>query len=209
MKIINYGHACFKVIDGDVSVIFDPYRDDSVPGLTLPEGLEADYVFCSHEHDDHCAVEKVKLSGKKPPLKMKEVVLNHDNQGGKLRGKTIARILYFDDYSICHLGDCGDVNEVLENKDLDDIDVVLCPINGFYTICAMDALRLKRNKNWRLLIPMHYQIKYPPNFSTGYSDGGQINIFTKSIERYANAPSSGFEVSEKYFAYNFLIFENK
>ena len=206
MKIINYGHSCIKVISDGVSVIFDPYRDNSVPGLNLPDDLEADYVFCSHDHDDHNAANKVKLTGNKPPLKMKEVVLNHDPQGGRLRGKTIARILYFSDYSICHLGDCGDVNELLENEEIDNIDIVLCPINGFYTIGALDALRLKRNKNWKLLIPMHYQIK-TPEMSTGYPDGSQINIFIKSVDRFAYAPSSGFEVSDKYFKYNYLIFE--
>ena len=206
MKIINYGHSCIKVISDGVSVIFDPYRDNSVPGLNLPDDLEADYVFCSHDHDDHNAANKVKLTGNKPPLKMKEVVLNHDPQGGRLRGKTIARILYFSDYSICHLGDCGDVNELLENEEIDNIDIVLCPINGFYTIGALDALRLKRNKNWKLLIPMHYQIK-TPEMSTGYPDGGQINIFIKSVDRFVYAPSSGFEVSDKYFKYNYLIFE--
>ena len=41
MKIINYGHACFKVIADDVSVIFDPFQDDSVPGINLPKDLEA------------------------------------------------------------------------------------------------------------------------------------------------------------------------
>ena len=206
MKIINYGHSCIKVISDGVSAIFDPYRDNSVPGLNLPDDLEADYVFCSHDHDDHNAANKVKLTGNKPPLKIKEVVLNHDPQGGRLRGKTIARILYFSDYSICHLGDCGDVNELLENEEIDNIDIVLCPINGFYTIGALDALRLKRNKNWKLLIPMHYQIK-TPEMSTGYPDGGQINIFIKSVDRFAYAPSSGFEVSDKYFKYNYLIFE--
>ena len=206
MRIINYGHSCIKVISDGVSVIFDPYRDNSVPGLNLPDDLEADYVFCSHDHDDHNAANKVKLTGNKPPLKMKEVVLNHDPQGGRLRGKTIARILYFSDYSICHLGDCGDVNELLENEEIDNIDIVLCPINGFYTIGALDALRLKRNKNWKLLIPMHYQIK-TPEMSTGYPDGGQINIFIKSVDRFAFAPSIGFEVNDKYFKYNYLIFE--
>ena len=126
---------------------------------------------------------KVKLTGKKPPLKMKEVVLNHDNKGGKERGKSIARILYFKDYSICHLGDAGDVNEIADNDEFDNIDIVLAPINGFYTICALDALLLKRLKNWKLLIPMHYQ-KRTASGSTGYIDGNQISILIKSIDRF-------------------------
>lgn len=204
MKIINYGHACFKVIDDDVSVVFDPYRDDSVPGLSLPKDLEADYVFCSHDHYDHDAADKVKLSGKQPPLNMKSIVLNHDANGGKKRGKSIARILYFKDYLICHLGDCGDVNEMLENEDLKDIDIVLCPINGFYTIGALDAIRLKRMLNWKLLIPMHYEIKQK---GIGYPDGGQINIFIKSIDRFVTIQEKEVEITPRHFDFNYLIFD--
>lgn len=204
MKIINYGHACFKVIDGDVSIIFDPYRDDSVPGLKLPDNLEADYVFCSHDHYDHDAADKVKLTGRKPVINMKEIELNHDPEGGRLRGKNIARILYFDDYSICHLGDVGDVNELMECEALRDIDVVLCPINGFYTICALDALRLKRALGWKLLIPMHYQIKQR---NIGYTDGGQINIFIKSIDKYIGIDKNEVEITDNLFRLNYLIFE--
>lgn len=206
MKIINYGHACFKVIDGDTSVVFDPYRDDSVPGLTLPKGIEADYVFCSHDHFDHDAADKIKLTGRKPPLRMKEVVLNHDNKGGKERGKSIARILYFNDYSICHLGDAGDMNEIADNDELNDIDIVLAPINGFYTICALDALLLKRLKNWKLLIPMHYQ-KRTASGSTGYIDGHQITIFIKSVDRYLELDQQEVEIQPRHFDFNYLIFK--
>ena len=206
MKIINYGHACFKVIDDGVSVIFDPYRDDSVPGLKLPNDLEADYVFSSHDHFDHNAVEKVKLTGRKPPLKMKEIILNHDSKGGQERGKSIARILYFKDYSICHLGDVGDVNEIADNDEFDDIDIVLAPINGFYTICALDALLLKRLKNWKLLIPMHYQ-KRTAGGSTGYIDGHQISIFVKSIDRFIEIEEQEIEIKPRLFDFNYLVFK--
>ena len=206
MKIINYGHSCFKIIDDGVSVIFDPYRDDSVPGLQLPNGLEADYVFCSHEHDDHNAIDKVKLTGKQPPLNMKSVELSHDKEGGKVRGKSIARILYFKDYSICHLGDAGDVNEIIDNPELNDIDIVLTPINGFYTICALDALLAKRMKNWRLLIPMHYQ-KRTPQGSSGYTDGHQITIFIKSVDRFLEFDEQEIEIQPRYFDFNYLIFK--
>ena len=206
MRIINYGHSCFKIIDDGVSVIFDPYQDDSVPGLQLPNDLEADYVFCSHDHADHNAVDKVKLTGRTPELNMKSITLNHDSEGGKLRGKTIARILYFKDYSICHLGDAGDVNEIADNDEFDDIDIVLAPINGFYTICALDALLLKRLKNWKLLIPMHYQ-KRTPGGSSGYTDGHQITILVKSVDRFLEFEKQEIEIQPRYFDYNYLIFK--
>ena len=54
MKLIWYGHSCFKVICENGTVVFDPYAPGSVPGLELPE-LKADAVICSHGHSDHCA----------------------------------------------------------------------------------------------------------------------------------------------------------
>ena len=41
MKLIWYGHACFELRSSAGSVVFDPYRPGSVPGLSLPE-LNAD-----------------------------------------------------------------------------------------------------------------------------------------------------------------------
>ena len=204
MRIINYGHACFKIIDDDISIILDPYQDQSVPGLTLPDGLEADYVFCSHDHYDHNAFNKVKLTNCKPQIYMKEIVLNHDPNEGRLRGKSIARIFYFSDYSICHLGDIGDVEQALEIEELKNIDVVLCPINGFYTIGALDALKLQKVLNWKLLIPMHY---FKKEDGSGYPDGNQIDIFKNKIDKYFSADTNEIEINDKLFSYRYLIFE--
>ena len=33
MKLIWYGHSCFKVICENGTVVFDPYAPGSVPGL--------------------------------------------------------------------------------------------------------------------------------------------------------------------------------
>jgi len=53
IEIAYYGHSCFKVCYRGNSILFDPYEDDSVPGLKLPEGMTADAVYCSHDHADH------------------------------------------------------------------------------------------------------------------------------------------------------------
>ena len=174
MKIINYGHACFKIIDDDISVVLDPYRNDSVPGLTLPLNIKANYAFASHNHFDHDALELINIEPNGKPLPMKEITLPHDKSGGRQRGMSVARVFYFSDYSICHMGDIGDKDAVLRCEELKNIDIVLCPINGFYTISAEDAIELQKKMGWKVLIPMHYQdIKK----GTGYPDGNQIKIF--------------------------------
>lgn len=174
MKIINYGHACFKIIDDDISIVLDPYEDGSVPGLKLPADIKANFVFASHDHTDHNALHLIKVEPTEKKLNMVELLLPHDPYGGSRRGMSIARNFKFSDYTICHMGDIGDVNDVLKRSELKNIDVVLCPINGFYTIGAKEAFELQKKMNWKLLIPMHYRIE---ENGTGYPDGNQIEIF--------------------------------
>ena len=180
MKIINYGHACFKIIDDDVSVVLDPYRRKSVPGLELPKNIKANFVFASHDHYDHDALDKVEIVPTDKPLPMEEIILPHDKCGGAQRGMSVARVFRFSDYSICHMGDIGDKDAVLKCKELKNIDIVLCPINGFFTISAEDAIELQRKMGWKLLIPMHYRDERK---GTGYPDGNQIELFKKHYSK--------------------------
>ena len=180
MRIINYGHACFKIIDDDISVILDPYRIGSVPGMELPKNIKANYKFASHDHYDHDALDLIEVVPTDKPLNMVEVVLPHDDCGGRKRGMSVARIFKFSDYSIAHMGDIGDKNAVIKCEQLKNIDIVLCPINGFYTISAEDAIELQKKMGWKLLIPMHYQdIKK----GSGYPDGNQIQIFKNGYKQ--------------------------
>lgn len=54
MKITYYGHACFSVVAGGKTILFDPF----ITGNELAKDidintLEADYIFLSHGHFDH------------------------------------------------------------------------------------------------------------------------------------------------------------
>ena len=62
MEISYIGHSCFKIDSKGRSIVLDPYKDGSVPGLS-PVRVKADAVFCSHGHPDHNAVECVGLTG--------------------------------------------------------------------------------------------------------------------------------------------------
>ena len=52
MDIKYLGHACFIL---DNKLVIDPYKDNSVPGLT-PLRVSAMKVICSHGHADHSGV---------------------------------------------------------------------------------------------------------------------------------------------------------
>ena len=82
VKIIYYGHSCFKVEALSGSIIFDPYADGSVPGLRLPHGLKADVVSCSHQHDDHNAAELVRTTGDRPMFTVQKLTVPHDHHDG-------------------------------------------------------------------------------------------------------------------------------
>ena len=202
MKIINYGHACFMVIDDGVSVLFDPYKKDSVPGLNLPSKIRVNYLFMSHDHFDHNAKEKVEIVSPNKEIEVKRFIVSHDKCNGAQRGKNQITLIRFSDYSICHLGDVGNIEEIKKIDELKGIDIVLCPINGFFTISALEALELNKYMSWKLLIPMHYEKKEE---GSGYPDGGQIDIFKKGIH-YQLIEAGEVEINKEHFKYDSLIF---
>ena len=203
MQIINYGHACFKIIEDGISVVLDPYEDNSVPGLELNKNIKANFVFASHSHADHNAIRKIEIEKKDFELKRSEILLPHDEVNGNKRGMSFARIFYFSTYSICHLGDIGDSQAVEKCLELKDIDIVLCPINGFFTISAETAIKLKKKMNWKLIIPMHYEIK---ERGSGYPDGGQIDIFKRLLPNHLIIDNDHIDINNHLFKYDSLIF---
>ena len=107
MHLTWLGHSCFKIEKEGYTVIVDPYKDDSVPGLRKIRET-ADLVFCSHEHGDHCGRECVKIrEGGKNPFQITEIPTYHDDSEGSQRGKNIIRIFDDGEARIAHFGDLG------------------------------------------------------------------------------------------------------
>lgn len=155
MEITYLGHACFKVEGKDVSVVFDPYGDNCVPGLKLPK-VESDIVLCSHEHADHNSKELVELSGKEVALDLETVVVPHDDADGSLRGMNKISIVHMDGKKVIHYGDIG--RDLLDDEvtKLSDADVIMIPCGGHYTIDALQAKKIIEETNPTLTILMHY-----------------------------------------------------
>lgn len=155
MKITYLGHACFKVEGKDVSVVFDPYGDNTVPGLKLPE-VKSDVVICSHEHADHNAKELVQLTGKDINLDIETVVVPHDDADGSLRGMNRISVLNIDNKKAIHYGDIGRNLKEDEIKKLSDADVIMIPCGGHYTIDSNQAKKIIEQTHPKLTILMHY-----------------------------------------------------
>lgn len=92
MKLTWYGHSCFMLESRAGRLVFDPYADDFPRGLKLP-ALTADVVLCSHRHDDHCAEDKVTLTGEQTDYTVETLFCWHDDVQGKKRGDNLIRIV--------------------------------------------------------------------------------------------------------------------
>ena len=56
MKLTYYGHACFSVIVGGKTLLFDPFIKYNELAKNIDvNSISADYVLLSHGHEDHVA----------------------------------------------------------------------------------------------------------------------------------------------------------
>jgi L-ascorbate metabolism protein UlaG (beta-lactamase superfamily) len=163
MEIIWYGHSCFRLRDRNVTIITDPYAPDI--GYTLPR-VRADIVTISHEHADHSHVAGIK--GKPRVLNgpgeyeiggvfITGIPTYHDRKKGDERGKNTAFLFEFDGFSVCHLGDLGHIPTQSQAEALSQVDVLLIPVGGVFTINAAQAAEVVSLLEPRIVIPMHYK----------------------------------------------------
>ena len=184
MKLTWYGHACFLLETAEGSAVFDPYAPGSVPGLALPP-LQADAVFCSHFHRDHGYAEAVRLSGSKPGFRVETLACFHDDRQGALRGTNVIHVLEAEGKRVAHLGDLGHPLGEEQLKALGEIDLLLIPVGGFYTIGPKEADAVARAVGARLTVPMHYRGK-----GFGYPVIGTAEKFLRLRDRVVTLDSS-------------------
>jgi L-ascorbate metabolism protein UlaG (beta-lactamase superfamily) len=164
--IINYlGHSCFKIKTDLGVVIVDPFSDEI--GLKMPRE-KADIVTVSHDHNDHNNVKAIKFNGKEMVIRYagEYEIQNisvfgydscHDNENGACRGKNIIFNFFVEGMNVCHLGDLGEELTEAKIKEIGNIDILMIPIGGKYTIDIKQALALVNKIEPRIFIPMHYQ----------------------------------------------------
>lgn len=165
MQIEYFGHSCFRITaQNGVRIVTDPYVK---VGYSLPTGLQADVVTISHGHFDHNYVEGVQthcvwdkedayaLQG----ITATTIATDHDEQGGRLRGKNLLFKFFIDGMTVCHFGDLGQPCTPALCEKIGKIDVALLPIGGTYTIDAKQAQAYIEALQPHVVIPMHYRPK--------------------------------------------------
>lgn len=165
MVITWYGQACFKIQSGDLAIAIDPYAKEI--GLTPPR-FRADVAFVTHGHFDHgntasLAGDPFVISGpgeyEVKGVAARGIETFHDANRGAERGLNTMYRIEVEGISILHMGDFGE--EKMRDSTLEevgDIDILMIPVGGFYTIDAQAAARVVRQVEPTYVIPMHYKM---------------------------------------------------
>lgn len=81
----------------------------------------------------------------------------HDKVSGAEKGKNIIYNFEIDGINICHCGDLGHILNSDYAEEIGNVDILLIPVGGGYTIDALDAVKVTKQLKPTIIIPMHYR----------------------------------------------------
>lgn len=141
----------------------DPF-EESVGYPLYQEAV--DVVTISHNHYDHNALHLVqgdpvvvsepgqfKVEG----LDIQGIESFHDKKMGRERGKNNIYRVHSEGLVVVHLGDLGQLLTAAQREQLKDVDILLVPVGGRYTVDAGEAFEIVRKLHPRITIPMHFK----------------------------------------------------
>ena len=200
MKIKWLGHAAFLITsNANIRIITDPYQSGG--GIKYsPITEEADYVTISHEHSDHNYTDSIRGNAviirgvgthQKEHFTFKGFASFHDDRNGRLRGENTIFCFNIDDIKICHLGDLGHLLFEDKIEEIGEVDVLLIPVGGTYTIDANQATELCKKINPKIIIPMHFKT---PKLDFPITD---VRAFIYRKENFRELNSSEFKITKE------------
>lgn len=159
------GHAKFLIeLENGLRIVTDPYDETcGYPVTPVP----ADVVLVSHGHHDHCAVETIPGEPRvinEPGeydlgdgVQVIAVDAFHDDANGTKRGRTLLFSIRAEGLNAVHLGDLGHLPTKEQCAALGQVDVLMIPVGGFFTIDAQTAKETAEMLHARVVLPMHYK----------------------------------------------------
>jgi L-ascorbate metabolism protein UlaG (beta-lactamase superfamily) len=166
MKLKYLAHSSFLLTSSSgIRIVTDPYSIGA-DFRHKPVNEPADIVTVSHDHGDHNAVSTVpgspdiiRVDGttQSKGITIKGISTYHDESEGKQRGKNIVFCFSIDGINVCHMGDLGHMLDSAQIKELGDVDVLLIPVGGFFTIDAATATKICDDLKPGIIVPMHYK----------------------------------------------------
>ena len=159
MKIKWLGHACFKITEGDYSIVIDPYSSAYTAGYE-ELNVEADMLLVSHEHYGHNCRSAVHLSGRSEnecPFEIESFEVDHDSVGGIMRGICKVHVLTANGVRVAHMSDIGTLLNGGEISKLMNLDAMMATAGSLTGLPAQEIERMYEELFPTVLIPMHYR----------------------------------------------------
>ncbi len=176
-----HGQSFFEIVSSQgTRIVLDPHAIEAYGRKVV----QADVVLMSHLHDDHTQISVVEnakqakvfngLKGEKGAFRQEWNRINetikgvrirtidgigtyHDAMNGMQRGLNGVFILNVDGLRIVHLGDLGHTLSDAQLKKIGEVDILMIPVGGVYTLNGLDAQKVvEQIKPKRYIFPMHY-----------------------------------------------------
>ena len=166
MKIEWMGHACFAIeTDAGTRIVTDPF--DETVGYPMPWG-RADIVTTSHGHFDHnhyAPLSPANVADEAKAyvfgdVKITGIASFHDDAQGAKRGRNIMFVIEADGKRVAHLGDLGHMLSEEQVRALGELDAVMIPVGGTYTLTGEQAAVQAKAIGAKATLPMHYSNRW-------------------------------------------------
>ena len=167
MDIKYLGHSSFLIKTKTARIVTDPF-DPEMVGIKFPK-TEADVVTVSHQHKDHNQFKNVTgINGANPlmidmPGEFEKLGVRifgfqsfHDKTQGSERGENIMYKFESEGISVLHCGDLGVIPDESFLETIGEVDILMVPVGGIYTLDADEAVSLVKKIEPTIVIPSVY-----------------------------------------------------
>ena len=164
MTISWFGQSCFRIEAKEGSILTDPFSKEI--GLKPPR-IKDDVVTVSHQHYDHNNIADANQEAfiiqnpgeyEKQGIAIRGIASFHDDKQGAERGPNTIYVYKAEELTIAHLGDLGHLLTDAQVEAIGDVDVVMIPVGGTYTLDAKTAAAVIGQIEPKIIIPMHYKV---------------------------------------------------
>jgi L-ascorbate metabolism protein UlaG (beta-lactamase superfamily) len=178
IQVTWHGQSFFEIKSSKgTNIVIDPHM---IPVYGRLQGVKADIVLISHNHNDHTqigVIENIRDKDIKVILglkgggaraawnqvdeKIKDVHIRsvgnyHDAEEGMRYGKNTSFIMDLDGWRVVHLGDLGHMLSPEQLRKLGRVDVLMIPVGGIYTLNGNEAKKVvEQIKPREYIFPMH------------------------------------------------------
>lgn len=168
MVITHHGGQCFKITQGDLTIVFDPIsKGGSLPAVRFG----ADLALVTRKHADMNGTDEVSFGGKEPFVIDGPGEYEHSGvrvQGfltksqyqpakGSLDAVNTVYAITVDGMTLVHLGALSDPMLSHDAREaIDEIDILFVPVGGAGVLSPAEASKLAVTLQPKIIIPMHW-----------------------------------------------------